>query len=318
MTASTPNLRSLLALASLLVAVASAQPGRFPCGVAVPNQRACDALSHPTARRGLLVPIDSECVAAGQSGYFCGWAGARCTSDLQCDFGYCSGTDDEPGQCIGGLGDSCEGPGGPDDSLCAGNLGCQVEGAVGKAVCGGQGADCSFHGSYKPSTKPNHHACLSGFCNPQSLTCSTKVLDSAQELKAQPAVQLPPPRQQQRFSPDSDNEGPAHRRRVALPAGATCPQGFSVCPVSRRRGDQEKHYLACFDTTSSATQCGGCSNSDGGLRGQAPEGIDCTALPGVANGGSAACIESKCRIFSCAPGYDFEQEEGACVLQRYW
>lgn len=135
-----------------------------------------------------------------------------------------------------------------------------------------------------------------GFCNPQSLTCSTKVLDSAQELKAQPAVQLPPPRQQQRFSPDSDNEGPAHRRRVALPAGATCPQGFSVCPVSRRRGDQEKHYLACFDTTSSATQCGGCSNSDGGLRGQAPEGIDCTALPGVANGGSAACIESKCRI----------------------
>lgn len=223
----------------------------------------------------------------------------------------------------GGLGDSCEGPGGPDDSLCAGNLGCQAVGAAGKAVCGGEGADCSFYGSYKPSTKPNHHACLSGafkravasvcrlterciigtgFCDPRSLTCSTRVLDSPQGPKAQQLVQLPP-RQQQRFDLAPGNEGPARRRRVALPAGATCPQGFSVCSVARRRGDEEKQYLACFDTTSSVTQCGGCSTGGEGWPGQEPTGTDCTTLPGVANGGSAACIEARCRICkSILPG----------------
>lgn len=71
--------RSILALAALLLAVASAQPGRFPCGSTSPDQAHCDALSHPTARRGGagLVPVDSECVRAGTAGYFCGWAGGR-------------------------------------------------------------------------------------------------------------------------------------------------------------------------------------------------------------------------------------------------
>lgn len=71
--------RSILALAALLLAVASAQPGRFPCGSTSPDQAHCDALSHPTARRGGagLVPVHSECVRAGTAGYFCGWAGGR-------------------------------------------------------------------------------------------------------------------------------------------------------------------------------------------------------------------------------------------------
>lgn len=69
---------SIFALAALLFAVASAQSGRFPCGTSSPEQKRCDALSHPTSRRGAgLVPVDAECVQAGTAGYFCGWAGAK-------------------------------------------------------------------------------------------------------------------------------------------------------------------------------------------------------------------------------------------------
>lgn len=71
------NLSGILAVAALLVSFAAGQPGRFPCGRTSPNQQVCDLLSHPTARRGVLVPIDSECVSAGASGFACGWSGAR-------------------------------------------------------------------------------------------------------------------------------------------------------------------------------------------------------------------------------------------------
>lgn len=64
----------------------------------------------------------------------------------------------------GGLGDICEGPEGPDDSLCAGNLGCSPGARSGRksAVCGGTGSECLYTGSYVPGSVPNHLACLSG------------------------------------------------------------------------------------------------------------------------------------------------------------
>ena len=115
----------------------------------------------------------------------------RCTSDTQCDFGRCSSIDGDEGVCVcvanfptptrarrlsglgfheltrspprsGGLGDPCDGPDGPDDSFCGGNLGCQPDVLHGRATCGGEGADCSFFGSYQSGSKPNHAACSSG------------------------------------------------------------------------------------------------------------------------------------------------------------
>ncbi|GAA6052079.1 hypothetical protein JCM3770_006620 [Rhodotorula araucariae] len=341
-----------LALAAL-VAVASAQPGRFPCGTTSPNARVCELLSHPTARRGLLVPVDSECVSAGSAGYFCGWAGARyvlsqpsraskrcttgfqmrlhlayfgdleCTSDTQCDFGVCSATGGKLGVCLGGLGDSCDGPDGPDDSLCAGNLGCQIDAAPGKATCGGVGAECSFFGAYQASSKPNNGACLSGYCDPTSLACMAKPAP----LKSAPVKPAParaaPVANTVYYEAPADRQQPygaapplsAQRQQLSVPAGATCPEGFTVCPVARR-GSQGGYLFACFDTTTSASHCGGCpSIGDGLWNAGGEQGVDCSALPGVQ---SSACVDSTCRVFSCSAGYEFDRERNSCVAKRYW
>ncbi|GAA6043752.1 hypothetical protein JCM8097_006653 [Rhodosporidiobolus ruineniae] len=326
----TSRLSSILALAALLVLVATspavAQPARFPCGTTSPNQRICDLLSHPTARRteGVSIPVDSECVGVKGLGYFCGFQGARCTSDSQCDFGLCSGDAEEPGECIGGLGDLCEGPDGPEDALCMGNLQCQKreDGVLGKARCGGSGAACSFQGAYEPSSRPNHQACMSGYCSPSSLTCVSRpptipgrpqgafyrADNSAQSQQRLERLPLPP------VQPASA------RQRLSLPAGASCPIGFSICPMQPRRGSGAGggFEFACFDTQTSITHCGGCPNIGAGFwgaDGEEKEGVDCTKMEGVA---SAACVDARCRVFSCSPNYEFDRENGACVRKRYW
>lgn len=54
------------------------QPARIACGIAAPKQQICDALSHPSSRRAMRVPIDSECVFDARSSmHFCGYANAR-------------------------------------------------------------------------------------------------------------------------------------------------------------------------------------------------------------------------------------------------
>lgn len=54
------------------------QPGRIACGTTAPNQAICDSLSHPTSRRAMRVPVESECVRESRSGgYFCGFSGAK-------------------------------------------------------------------------------------------------------------------------------------------------------------------------------------------------------------------------------------------------
>ncbi|GAA5943474.1 hypothetical protein JCM1841_003057 [Sporobolomyces salmonicolor] len=348
MPASPRRLHAILAVAALLVAVASARPGRFPCGTLEPNQRLCDLLSHPTARRSISVPVDSECVEADGAGFFCGWAGASCSSDSQCDFGHCSGDSKSPGVCLGGLGDSCEGPDGIDDSLCAGNLGCQPpeQGIPGQAVCGGAGADCSFEGIYQATSKPNHDACVSNQCNSSTLTCTSppspppsrdaqkppsrgraqaaappsSSWSNSAKLAAQAAPRAPrPAAQQERF--------PSLSPQFTLPEGATCPTGFTVCPIARRGGGSGAHPsngydFACYDTTTSATHCGGCPGIGAGFWPGAgatmhdeAEGVDCMAIQGVA---SAACVDSKCRIFACSPNYVFDLGKGGCVPKRYW
>ncbi|GAA5913333.1 hypothetical protein JCM8208_005212 [Rhodotorula glutinis] len=301
---------SIFALAALLFAVASAQSGRFPCGTSSPEQKRCDALSHPTSRRGAgLVPVDAECVQAGSAGYFCGWAGAKCTSDTQCDFGRCSSIDGDEGVCVGGLGDPCDGPDGPDDSLCGGNLGCQPDALQGRATCGGEGADCSFFGSYQSGSKPNHGACSSGLCSPTSLTCESDLPPLAPP--AAPYMDSVNGRQQPyRLS------GPSRQERLSIPLGASCPEGSTVCPVARR-APQGGYLFACFDTKSSATHCGGCPSVGQGAfwDSRAEHGVDCTALPGVQ---SSTCAQSKCQILSCSAGYVLDDKRGSCVPKKYW
>ncbi|BGP41045.1 hypothetical protein JCM10449v2_005014 [Rhodotorula kratochvilovae] len=213
----------------------------------------------------------------------------------------------------GGLGDSCEGPDGPDDSLCAGNLGCQMDAPAGKATCGGTGADCSFFGSYQAGSKPNHGACLSSHCNPASLTCMVK----PPPARLAPAADTPyyeaPVERQQRYRPAPPP--PEQRQHLSVPAGASCPEGFTVCPVARR-SPQGGYLFACFDTTTSASHCGGCPSIGAGFwDADGEEGEDCSAIPGVE---SSACVDSTCRIFSCSAGHEFDRERNTCVPKRYW
>ncbi|GAA5976930.1 hypothetical protein JCM5350_007498 [Sporobolomyces pararoseus] len=297
----------------------SALPGRFPCGTTSPNQQICDALSSTASPRTVGVPVGSECVSEKGLGYFCGWQGARCTSDNQCDFGQCTSIDGKTlGTCVGGLGDLCEGPEGPDDTLCAGNLGCQRttsgEGIVGKAVCGGSGADCSFEGAYQIGTRPNHSACISKHCSARSLTCSTP----NRPRPGRPQIQFDVP------SNPKLNSQPTTVQRVAskiiVPTGSSCPTGFTICPVAQPGG--KGFEMACFDTTSSATHCGGCPPIGAGFWfGQPtspvddPVGMDCTRMTGVA---SSDCIDGKCRVFSCSANYDFDRSTGTCKPKKYW
>jgi len=100
----------------------------------------------------------------------------------------------------GGLGDSCEGAEGPDDSLCAGNLGCSpLTDETSGAVCGGVGAECLYTGSYVPGDVPNHQACLSGeylFISRPScfLTAAPKDAGSPSSALAPPPFPPPLPR----------------------------------------------------------------------------------------------------------------------------
>ncbi|GAA6005931.1 hypothetical protein JCM10207_007279 [Rhodosporidiobolus poonsookiae] len=312
--------RSILAVAALLVAVASAQPARFPCGTTSPNQHICDSLSRASAtQKGLPVPVSSECIGAADGrGFFCGWTGARCTTDAQCDFGICSGEDGEVGVCTGGLGELCEGPEGPDDSLCQGNLSCQrrTDGVAGRAVCGGSGADCSFDGAYEPGLLPNNQACVSGYCDARTLTCAAR--PRAQPDRPQAFYRADSSNAQSRFErvPVAPKPPSNTRQRVAVPlGGASCPTGFTLCPV--RAGLSSGGFeFACIDTTTSLTHCGGCPNIGAGFWNPGDkEGVDCMAVEGVA---SAACVDSKCRIFSCAANYEFNLKTGGCSPKKYW
>ncbi|GAA5823929.1 hypothetical protein JCM5353_007340 [Sporobolomyces roseus] len=297
--------------------LSTALPGRFPCGTTSANQHICDNLSTSTSPKTVGVPIGSQCVEEKGIGYFCGWTSARCTADEQCDFGQCTGSRNKPGICVGGLGDLCEGIDGPDDTLCAGNLGCQRttsgEGIVGKAVCGGSGADCSFEGVYQIGTKPNHSACLSKHCSSRSLTCTTP----NRPRPGRPQIRFENPKLS---SPSSSTSSSSNQRtsKIIVPSGSSCPTGFNICPVARP-GLDRGYEMACFDLKSSATHCGGCSTVSGFWGGRPMDsdevGTDCTKLIGVE---SSDCVDSKCRIFSCSPNYDFDRSTGTCQPKKYW
>lgn len=84
-----------------------------------------------------------------------------------------------------------------------------------------------------------------------------------------------------------------------------CPTGFTLCPVASRRpnsnGPDNSVDWACFDTTSSVTQCGGCSLPHPDVPDHLSNGEDCLQpshdgdelASGVM---SAACVESRCRV----------------------
>lgn len=85
-------------------------------------------------------PTNSQCVQEPETGgYYCGIAGAACSSVLNCDNGVCV-----DGKCQGSLGYDCAGARGQgDDSNCLGFLYCtSLTLQTASNRCGGEGAFC--------------------------------------------------------------------------------------------------------------------------------------------------------------------------------
>lgn len=81
-----PSKRLLLLLTTFAVALSSvqAQAGRIKCNQGSrPHQAICENLEAPSSRRGMRVPLDSQCHQDTHSGdWFCGYAGAACVLSL--------------------------------------------------------------------------------------------------------------------------------------------------------------------------------------------------------------------------------------------
>ncbi|GAA5910758.1 hypothetical protein JCM6882_002071 [Rhodosporidiobolus microsporus] len=185
------RLFSLLALAGAVAA-----QGRWPCsvvngdGTIGPDQSICDGtlvrtgeyygIANSAAQGDRNPPYRSICTVEPSNGmYFCGWKGATCLYDNNCDNGRCVN-----GQCTGTLGDSCDGR----DSNCLGWTYCLSPDYGTTYTCGGNGAFCKDPWAAKdPSLWDG--ACQSGFCSPDTNACAPR---PATTTTAPPQVTPPP------------------------------------------------------------------------------------------------------------------------------
>ncbi|KAM0754417.1 hypothetical protein T439DRAFT_321457 [Meredithblackwellia eburnea MCA 4105] len=176
---------AVLALAAAVKAQSFAigGPGRFPCstmvnGVPTPDASQCtaanmaanqacppDAADLGNVDGGFknygAVPTSAVCTQDAASGnYYCGYFGATCSSDANCDNGHCVG-----GLCTGSLGYPCS-----LDSTCLGNLYCLDPSGTSTGACGnsgtnGNGALCD------DGCAAGNDLCVSGLCDGNTGTC---------------------------------------------------------------------------------------------------------------------------------------------------
>ncbi|WVF67129.1 hypothetical protein IAT40_001874 [Kwoniella sp. CBS 6097] len=105
-----------------------------------------------------------------------------------------------------------------------------------------------------------------------------------------------------------------------------CPLGTTACRVAtpfRVQGDDDHNQAGpggneayeCLDTASELESCGGCMYGEYGgnatTLASAQRGVDCSAIPGAALGGTT-CSEGQCQISACEEEYSLN--DGRCVL----
>ncbi|GAA5903352.1 hypothetical protein JCM8208_001895, partial [Rhodotorula glutinis] len=332
-------MRSSLAFASLatLASLAAAQStsgvplgyGRFPCTkVNADGTFSADASLCADAKLvapGLATgnaggtqgdgvnPSGAQCVLQAETGaYFCGLAGATCTSDANCDNGHCV-----EGTCQGGFAQSCS----QKDSNCLGFLYCLTPDykATATDTCGGIGAFCNDARSASLDMQATEAQeifngfCQSGYCNFVTAECDTKkalgescASDSlygcasglscdASSLKCTRSLGGSGPsapgasqraRSRSRRAVAAGHQAVVARAHPAAAAAAVkaarslCPAGRQACALGLGLGDAGAvGGFECVDTTSALEQCGACA---------AQGGVDCTALPNVA---AVGCVQ---------------------------
>ncbi|GAA5821077.1 hypothetical protein JCM11251_001951 [Rhodosporidiobolus azoricus] len=307
-------LRSVLAI-SALAGFAAAQTGygRFPCtlvngdGSFSANQGLCanDVLIAPGTndvnaddQGNKPNPVDSECVQADQGGYFCGIAGAQCTTDDNCDNGVCGPN----GTCQGGFTQACDN----NDDNCLGFIYCQTADfdRTVEDTCGAQGAFCQdFSAGADVSNTDAQNAaifnqyCASGYCNYIQAVCDT-YKDIGEDCSSDPEFACGPNAEcntdTQLCQALAAPSGGARARRNLHRKRNLCPASHEACSVPGVKG------FECIDTTSNLEQCGACASAGG---------VDCTALPGVE---SVGCVAGVCEIWACAEGFSWDQASQSC------
>ncbi|TDL20478.1 hypothetical protein BD410DRAFT_687907, partial [Rickenella mellea] len=84
---------------------------------------------------------------------------------------------------------------------------------------------------------------------------------------------------------------------------AKCRDGYTACGVY---GGNRKAW-ECIDTKYDLESCGGCAMP---LHSHSPRGVDCTAIPGVAD---VACDSGECDVRSCKSGWAISPSGTSCV-----
>ncbi|EMD39476.1 hypothetical protein CERSUDRAFT_45486, partial [Gelatoporia subvermispora B] len=94
------------------------------------------------------------------------------------------------------------------------------------------------------------------------------------------------------------------RRRASVRKRAQCEPGLTACGVYNWKSSEG---WECVDTRSDLESCGGCAIP---LHYASPRGVDCTALPGVAD---VSCRTGSCLVHRCLPGYQISHDGTFCV-----
>ncbi|GAA6009350.1 hypothetical protein JCM11491_004284 [Sporobolomyces phaffii] len=316
------TLTALASLASLATLSAAAVPkilgyGRFACtlvngdGTYSPDQTQCAAgnLVPPgadTAGTGVQgdgpTPVNPICTKEIETGsYWCGIAGAPCTSDSNCDNGHCVGN-----VCQGGFTQGCAG----DDTNCSGFLYCLSSdfSTTPTDTCGGIGAfgQDSTQGAVSNTDAENYaifnQFCASGYCNFGTANCDTHGTTVGADCSSDPQFYCSQTSTGQALTCDAATSTcvlaavPSSRARSRFARRAsTCPFGHSLCPVGLEGG------VECIDTSANLESCGGCPGQGG---------VDCSALAGVS---ASSCVDSVCEIWACLDSHVWSAEDQACV-----
>ncbi|GAA6008291.1 hypothetical protein JCM10207_000075 [Rhodosporidiobolus poonsookiae] len=312
-------MRSVLALASIasLASLAAAQGGygRFPCTIIngdktfSADQTQCDGtLIAPGTGTGVAgqdaqsdtpPPVGAICSMETETGaYFCGIAGAACSTNDQCDNGLC-----RDGKCQGGFGQSCSN----SDANCSGLLSCQTPDFQQTAsdTCGGLGAFCQDYTQGDASlTEAQNYAvfnqfCASGYCSYGLGACAEHVAVGG-DCSTDPdfacvegaTCNLATLKCDANPTPSGAR---ARARRAVHNKRNLCPASHSACEIPGAKG------FECIDTQSNLEQCGACATQGG---------VDCTAIEGAE---AVGCVAGQCEIWSCATGYSWDASKQACV-----
>ncbi|GAA5878431.1 hypothetical protein JCM16303_002772 [Sporobolomyces ruberrimus] len=96
--------------------------------------------------------------------------------------------------------------------------------------------------------------------------------------------------------------GPVPSGKLSNPKrSAFCEEGSVACPVPG-----QLHGFECVNIKNNLEQCGDCAVLGG---------VDCSALPGVAN---VACVNGFCRVDGCTAGFVFDFRKRTCVAAGLW